>query len=229
MYHDEILHSLRAPSVIFNSLPFLRPRVPSDSRGRTHLKSEGGGGDESHDGDHAQFQGQDHQSAKVKGKEQDGGKTYEIPTGGLFYWVTFPNYLCEWYVIPPLVSFFLFFSLARNGKLTASKGDRFEWTCYALLTSPYPFLQSPSTSSLLTQARSQHSGPILWIIEQIARLPFPTSTTMLTPPWMFLLALLAAMIPRAINGHRWYEETFGRRWRDSGRKGGRWVCLPGLL
>lgn len=87
VYHDEILHSLRAPSVIFDSLPFLRPRVPSDSRGRIHLKREGG--DESHNGDRAQDQ------------EREGGKTYEIPTGGLFYWVTFPNYLCEWYVPPP--------------------------------------------------------------------------------------------------------------------------------
>ena len=71
VYHDEILHSLRGRSLIFTAFPFLRPRTLSDPD-RTLTKG---------------------------GNEQDGDKTYEIPVGGLFHRVTFPNYLCEWYVV----------------------------------------------------------------------------------------------------------------------------------
>lgn len=32
-------------------------------------------------------------------QQRDGGgvdDTYKIPRGGLFYWIAFPNYTCEW-------------------------------------------------------------------------------------------------------------------------------------
>jgi hypothetical protein len=64
-------------------------------------------------------------------------------------------------------------------------------------------------------------------ISIMSSLPFPQY--LLTPPWMFLLALLTAMIPRAVRGEGWYKERFGAEWDKSGRKGGRWSCLPGLL
>jgi hypothetical protein len=119
-------------------------------------------------------------------------------------------------------------------------GGRFEWTCYAILTSPALTLQSPAPALLVSQAQKrQYPGFVVDLVRVLGRLPFPSFTTnkglrgqealLLSPPWTFLVALLAAMIPRAINGQRWYEQTFGARWRDSGRKGGRWVCLPGLL
>jgi hypothetical protein len=93
---------------------------------------------------------------------------------------------------------------------------------------------------LISQAQKrQYPGFVVDLVRLLGRLPIPPFTTskglreqealLLSPPWMFLVALLAAMIPRAINGQRWYEQTFGARWRDSGRRGGRWVCLPGVL
>jgi len=69
VYHDEILHSLRRPSILFKIFPFLRASRPAD--GAAGMK-------------------------KKEGTEQERGKEYVIPTGGLFYWVTQPNYLCEW-------------------------------------------------------------------------------------------------------------------------------------
>ena len=119
-------------------------------------------------------------------------------------------------------------------------GGRFEWTCYAILTSPSMTLRSPAPAVLISQAQKrQYPEFVVDLVRLLGRLPLPSFTTgkglrgqealLLSPPWMFLVALLAAMIPRAINGQRWYEQTFGARWRDSGRRGGRWVCLPGLL
>ncbi|TIA91427.1 hypothetical protein E3P99_01077 [Wallemia hederae] len=65
---------------------------------------------------------------------------YAIPSGGLFDYVSYPNYLCEW----------------------------IEWLGYALATKS-----------------SIHS-----------------------PPFTFLLALIAVMLPRAYNGQRWYRSKF---------------------
>ena len=65
---------------------------------------------------------------------------YAIPSGGLFDYVSFPNYFCEW----------------------------IEWLGYALATKSW-----------------LHS-----------------------PPFTFLLALIAVMLPRAYNGQRWYRARF---------------------
>jgi len=59
--------------LIFDALPFLRPNVPADGPNtKVHVKQDD------------------------KEENKTGRKVYEIPQGGLFYWVTFPNYLCEW-------------------------------------------------------------------------------------------------------------------------------------
>lgn len=74
---------------------------------------------------------------------------------------------------------------------------------------------------------------------QLAPAPFPSSSSTLSgsgslrpfekwylqPPALFLLQEVAAMLPRARSGHRWYRETFGKEWED---KGARWAVLPGL-
>ena len=33
-----------------------------------------------------------------------------------------------------------------------------------------------------------------------------------TPPWLFVAAEVAVMLPRAIRGHRWYQDKFGLRY-----------------
>ncbi len=92
--------------------------------------------------------------------------------------------------------------------------SRFEWLSYALMLSPYPLL-------------SVRSGVF-------ATLPIPAvlqavlPDRLLSPPWAFLLAEVTSMLPRAIRGVQWYRQKFGKEWDDSGRKGGRWIALPGL-
>ncbi|KAF9516654.1 hypothetical protein BS47DRAFT_1371637 [Hydnum rufescens UP504] len=86
---------------------------------------------------------------------------YSIPYGGLYRFVSYPNYLSEW----------------------------FEWLGFAI------------ASSALTQCGGLY-----------------------TPPWMFLAAELAVMLPRAIRGHAWYRERFGERY-PSKRK----AIFPALL
>lgn len=65
------------------------------------------------------------------------------------------------------------------------------------------------------------------IIRLMSALPFPSR--LLTPPYMFLVAELTAMLPRAIRAVGWYDERFGAAWRNSGRPNGRWVAIPGVL
>lgn len=50
------------------------------------------------------------------------------------------------------------------------------------------------------------------------------SSTFLRPPWLFLVAELAVMLPRAIRGHRWYHDTFDRTYPSQ-----RHAVLPGLI
>lgn len=50
--------------------------------------------------------------AKSKGKfKQESGEHYAIPTGGLYTWISYPNYFCEW----------------------------LEWLGFAIATAPLPF------------------------------------------------------------------------------------------
>jgi 3-oxo-5-alpha-steroid 4-dehydrogenase 1 len=198
VYHDEILHNLRRPSIVFRYLPFLRPAaIASSSSKRTKT-----------------------------GTDQDrANKTYFIPAGGLFPWVTFPNYLSEWWVHPRTIK-----ERGSSSSLTpSSRFGRFEWACYAYMTSPIPYKSHPPVSGLIVLSK-QYPSFARPIISRLLSLPIPfPGNTLLTPPWMFLIAEITAMVPRAINGERWYAEKFGVEWKETGRKGGRWICLPGLL
>ncbi|CAD6907108.1 unnamed protein product [Tilletia laevis] len=99
-------------------------------------------------------------SGDGKGKEDAVKSRYKVPHGALFEYVSFPNYLCEW----------------------------FEWASFtfsALYFLPLFQQQQPQT-------------------------PLETLSTLLqTPPFLFLLAEVSAMLPRAYKGHRWYRDTFG--------------------
>ena len=64
--------------------------------------------------------------AKSKGKfKQESGEHYAIPTGGLYTWISYPNYFCEW----------------------------LEWLGFAIATAPLPFPISVTPSSLLSSSQ----------------------------------------------------------------------------
>ncbi len=92
---------------------------------------------------------------------------------------------------------------------------RFEWLSYSLLLSPWPLLAVSQTVF--------HDLPLPSAIK-----PFLPSH-LLTPPWAFLLAEITSMLPRAWRGVQWYQRKFGREWDQSGRPGGRWVVIPGVI
>jgi len=105
------------------------------------------------------------------------GPKYLIPYGGLYRFISYPNYLSEW----------------------------FEWLGFAI-----------ASSSLLSLVRCNNAdisanlglGPKGWY----------------TPPWMFLVAEVGVMLPRAVRGHAWYRERFGGRYPIE-----RKAVIPGLL
>lgn len=106
--------------------------------------------------------------------------------------------------------------------------ERFEWLCYAIMISPNPLLAIPSPTIFTNPSSGSYLSALKeTIINLTNALPFPSR--LLSPPYMFLLAELSAMLPRAIRAVGWYEERFGAAWRDSGRPGGRWVAIPGVL
>ncbi|KAG8824259.1 hypothetical protein FRC19_002142 [Serendipita sp. 401] len=71
----------------------------------------------------------------------DGEPHYAIPYGGLYKYISYPNYLCEWV----------------------------EFVGFAIAASPH------------------------WDY---------------TPPWMFVVAEIMVMAPRAYKGHQWYHQKF---------------------
>lgn len=94
--------------------------------------------------------------AEKKGKPIDGAqKLYMIPKNGLFHYILYPHYLCEW----------------------------FEWAAF-------------------------------WLIGGWDCVPART----------FLINEIATMMPRAVQGRRWYIEKFGKD-----RVGNRKAVIPGLL
>ncbi|ODA80557.1 hypothetical protein RJ55_03516 [Drechmeria coniospora] len=82
-------------------------------------------------------------------------KHYGIPQAGLFRYMLFPHYFCEW--------------IEWLGFLMAAG-----WTC--------------------------------------------------APAWAFLVNEVCAMLPRAVNGKRWYVQKFGQD-----KVGKKWAVIPGLL
>ncbi|KAF8315064.1 3-oxo-5-alpha-steroid 4-dehydrogenase-domain-containing protein [Cantharellus anzutake] len=84
---------------------------------------------------------------------------YKIPYGGLYRFISFPNYLSEW----------------------------LEWIGYAVAATS---LASSVRQSLVEPYGLGKAG---WY----------------TPPWMFVAAEIAAMLPRAVRGHQWYRGRFG--------------------
>ncbi|KAG6840730.1 hypothetical protein C0991_004748 [Blastosporella zonata] len=66
-----------------------------------------------------------------------------------------------------------------------------EWAGFALAASPPPFFW-PSFTSPAT----------------LLKTPAAAFAPLLTPPYVFLLNELALMLPRALRGHRWYQERF---------------------
>ncbi|KAH7105849.1 3-oxo-5-alpha-steroid 4-dehydrogenase-domain-containing protein [Auriculariales sp. MPI-PUGE-AT-0066] len=87
----------------------------------------------------------------------DGKPHYAIPYGWMYHWVSYPNYLCEW----------------------------FEWLGFAVAACPQP--------------------------------------NSLAAPWLFLIAEVAVMLPRAVTGHQWYH----RRFKDYPKK--RKAIIPFIL
>lgn len=92
-----------------------------------------------------------------------------------------------------------------------------EWFGFALAAGPLPSSALlPSATALLAavgSAQFAEAGRLL--------VPFVDSVN---PPWVFLFVEIAAMVPRAVRGHRWYHERF----RDSYPRERRAV-IPWLL
>ncbi|KAL7421628.1 hypothetical protein Q5752_003397 [Cryptotrichosporon argae] len=59
-----------------------------------------------------------------------------------------------------------------------------EWACFALAAAPGIWAPAPAHPTASWQSR------------------------LLPPPWMFVLAEISIMTPRAIRGHRWYRDKF---------------------
>lgn len=88
-----------------------------------------------------------------------------------------------------------------------------EWIGFSLCTfalAPAAFPPSPS-STLLTKLPAILRPLEAWYVQ---------------PAPLFVIQEVAAMLPRALSGHEWYRETFGKEWEE---KGARWAVLPGLL
>jgi len=109
-----------------------------------------------------------------KTRDSSSQGRYKIPHGGLYRFISFPNYLSEW----------------------------LEWTGYAIATTSLATLVSPS------YIKPYGLGLRGWY----------------TPPWMFVAAEIAVMLPRAIRGHHWYLTRFGEKY-PPGRK----AVIPFLL
>ncbi|KAG5641024.1 hypothetical protein DXG03_006365 [Asterophora parasitica] len=130
---------------------------------------------------------------KSKDTDRAQGEHYAIPTGGLYAYVSYPNYLCEWA----------------------------EWTGFALAASPFALglglspksiLATLSLDSLITLLSPKSLLTLLSVsvspIIRVVREPASAFAPGLTPPWIFLLSEVLLMLPRAIRGHQWYHQRF---------------------
>ncbi|KAF8074043.1 3-oxo-5-alpha-steroid 4-dehydrogenase-domain-containing protein [Lyophyllum atratum] len=124
--------------------------------------------------------------AQTKKDLAGGGEHYAIPRGGLFEYVSFPNYLCEW----------------------------IEWTGYALAAAPLPFSLAALPSLLAPSSLLALLDPSTWtsfatILYWHVRAPAQAFAPALKPPHIFLIAEVLLMLPRAVRGHGWYRRRFG--------------------
>ncbi|KAK6909959.1 hypothetical protein I203_103985 [Kwoniella mangroviensis CBS 8507] len=126
----------------------------------------------------------------LPGDDDPKSGRYKVPRGGLYKYVSFPNYLCEW----------------------------LEWTCFALAatSSSTALLALPPLSTLRLQAGLRGS-----IVKLIAKIWWPPY--LLHPTWMFVLAEITSMLPRALRGHGWYKEKFDQYPKE------RKAVIPGIL
>ena len=142
---------------------------------------------------------------REKDKKVSNGR-YAIPRGGLFRFVSFPNYLSEWYVYLYHIKTFRVpnpevpgLQIDAHYSPTGLTFRRFEWTCYALASYPPIFIPTPPFSTLSSAFQSFIT-------------PRWYPAYVLHPSWMFIVFLIAAMSPRAIRAHSWYIRTFGDRY-----------------
>lgn len=90
---------------------------------------------------------------------------------------------------------------------------------FALASGPLPL--QPSFSgfiSFLSPVRLFQAVQVL-IME-----PASSFAPYLSPPWIFVLAEIIAMFPRAYKGHKWYKQKFGDRYPKD-----RKIVIPFLL
>ena len=91
---------------------------------------------------------------------------------------------------------------------------RFEWTCFAYAAAPnFTIPASPSPDSSLHPS-----------VQRVLEMSPWKPTTLLHPAWIFVIFLVASMLPRALRAHKWYHETFGERYPKS-----RKAVIPWIL
>jgi 3-oxo-5-alpha-steroid 4-dehydrogenase 1 len=92
-----------------------------------------------------------------------------------------------------------------------------EWFGFALASAPFPL--TPSSFSVASLISSISPRELISVITQPAHVFAPQ----LTPPYVFLIAEILAMLPRALRGHQWYKTKF------EGYPKGRKAVVPFLL
>ncbi|KAJ6439355.1 3-oxo-5-alpha-steroid 4-dehydrogenase [Purpureocillium lavendulum] len=143
-FHDEELREIRRRAAA------KQQRRQQQQQGNNKQRTNGGGSGSSSSSKTAA-------AANINGKDAAAAANhyYEIPQAGLFRYMLYPHYFCEW-------AEWLGFLVAAG------------WTC--------------------------------------------------APAWAFLVNEVVSMLPRAVNGRRWYVERFG-----ADKVGKRWAIIPGVL
>ncbi|KAK4052222.1 hypothetical protein OIO90_004444 [Microbotryomycetes sp. JL221] len=130
--------------------------------------------------------------SKTNDNKQQHGR-YKIPRGFLYEYVSHPSYFVEW----------------------------IEWTGYliaCLCLQPSPFETTLLTPSMFKQLLNSHlkisaqKGLTLKLLRGLPKHLKILTSWFLKPPSLFLWAEISAMLPRAIRGHEWYQETFKQDW-----------------
>lgn len=119
-------------------------------------------------------------------------RTYSIPRGGLFEYISFPNYLCE----------------CESAILTLVRVRSVALVCLAWIADPaLSVLHSHTTGFewFSFAFAALYSLPIFTHLS----LKDAIATALSTPPFLFPFVLVCLMAPRATNGHAWYKKTFG--------------------